>query len=347
MIRKLPILCIVLFSCLAFRSLKSYVPFPKPTFSIPNPKSKDSLKINLGRLLFFDPILSADSSLSCASCHTPQNAFAHTDHDLSHGIHDQIGKRNAPALFNLAWQRKFMWDGAINHIEMQALAPISNPEEMGEELNHVLRKLNASLFYRSYFFKTFGDSIANSTSLLRSLAAFELSLISTGAKYDEVNAGKERFSAQEQRGYNLFRKHCNRCHTEPLFSSYEFASNGLPPDTALRDIGVAGINHQEKDSLQFKVPSLRNLSYSYPYMHDGRFQNLYQVLKHYTNGVRNHKHATLHLEKPIPLTSREQTDLVSFLLTLNDSSFTNNPQHSFPKILLHKSEGNNECKRQK
>lgn len=334
------LLCMVLVCCIGFRSATTQKSFPEPIYPIPDPKSADSTRIRLGRLLFFDPVLSADSSISCASCHTPHNAFAHTDHELSHGIRDQIGKRNAPALFNLAWQRTFMWDGAVNHIEVQALAPISNPEEMGESLAHVLQKLNRSTFYKAHFFEAFGDSAATSARLLKSLAAFQLNLVSAGSKYDQVKAGRTAFSEQEQKGYVLFRQHCNHCHTEPLFSTYQYASNGLPIDSDLRDLGAFAITHQRGDSLQFKTPSLRNLSYSYPYMHDGRFTNLYQVLKHYTGSAHHYRHTFRHINKPISLDTRQQTELVSFLLTLNDSAFVHNPRFTFPTILLHKNEGN-------
>jgi len=153
-------------------------------------------------------------------------------------------------------------------------------------------------------------------------------------------AGQDQFNEQEEKGYRLFQQHCNRCHTEPLFSSYTFASNGLPPDPDLKDPGAIAISHQPGDSLQFKIPSLRNLSYSYPYMHDGRFATLYQVLKHYSSSLQYYPHTRLHIDRPIALDARQQTELVSFLLTLNDSAFVHNPDFSFPKILLHKNEGN-------
>jgi len=245
--------------------------------------------------------------------------FAHTDHDLSHGIFDAIGTRNAPALFNLAWQKEFMWDGAINHIDMQALAPISHPGEMGSSINEVVSTLNASNAYKELFQKAFGEKTVTGAKVLKALTQFQLTLVSANAKYDKVNMGKDSFTLQENNGYLLFKKNCNTCHQEPLFSTYQFANNGLPVDTTLNDFGRWRVTGQTKDSLHFKIPSLRNLSYSYPYMHDGRFKTLREVLNHYT-------------EQKIPLTSNEKADIIAFLLTLNDADFVFDKNNKYDKI---------------
>jgi cytochrome c peroxidase len=164
--------------------------FPNPTFDFQK-TPLDSTKILLGRILFYDPILSKDNSISCASCHSPYNAFAHTDHDLSHGIYDAIGTRNAPALFNLAWQKEFMWDGAINHIDMQALAPISHPGEMGSSINEVVSKLNESNAYKDLFQKAFGEKTITGAKVLKALTQFQLTLVSAWAgKVRIVNISK-------------------------------------------------------------------------------------------------------------------------------------------------------------
>ena len=292
--------------------------FPNPTFDFQK-TPLDSNKILLGRILFYDPILSKNNSISCASCHSPYNAFAHTDHDLSHGIFDAIGTRNAPALFNLAWQKEFMWDGAINHIDMQALAPISHPGEMGSSINEVVSTLNASNAYKELFQKAFGEKTITGAKVLKALTQFQLTLVSANAKYDKVKMGKDSFTLQENNGYLLFKKNCNTCHQEPLFSTYQFANNGLPVDTTLNDFGRWQVTGQTKDSLHFKIPSIRNLSYSYPYMHDGRFKTLREVLNHYTG-------------KKIPLTSNEKADIISFLLTLNDADFVFDKNNKYYKI---------------
>jgi cytochrome c peroxidase len=304
--------------------------FPEPSYAFDrNPLSKE--KVTLGRVLFYDPILSKDSSISCASCHSPYHAFAHTDHDLSHGIHDQIGTRNAPALFNLAWQQRFMWDGAINHLDMQALAPISHPQEMGETIGHVVEKLRRTSIYPELFFRAFGDSSITGERVLKSLSQFQLTLVSSTSKYDSVRLGKSEFSEQEQNGYLLFQQNCNTCHREPLFSTYRFANNGLPLDTTLNDLGRGGLTQNQLEVGKFKIPSLRNLSYSYPYMHDGRFDKLSQVINHYTNGIVIGETLSEELKLPISLHPNEKIDMVAFLLTLNDRSFVFNPKHQFPQ----------------
>ncbi len=304
-----------------------YFPFPEYDLS----KNRlDTSIIALGRHLFYDPVLSADNTISCASCHSPYNAFSHTDHDVSHGINDQVGTRNAPALFNLAWQKTFMWDGAINHLDMQALAPISHPKEMGETIASVVKKLNGAAFYRKTFYTAYHDSAITGEKVLKALAQFQLTLISANAKYDQVRQGKANFTVQEENGYRLFLHYCNACHTEPMFTNYTFASNGLPVDTTLNDYGRWMVTKKNEDSLLFKVPSLRNLSYTYPYMHDGRFKKLQQVLNHYTNGVQQHKSLSKELKKTIALSSDEKVDLLAFLLTLNDPGFVFNQKHQHP-----------------
>jgi cytochrome c peroxidase len=336
-------LAVVLMAFITAKEYRFVYPnhFPAPTYDFKN-NSLDSATISLGRILFYDPILSKDNSISCASCHSPYNAFAHTDHELSHGIKDQIGTRNAPALFNLAWQSTFMWDGAINHLDVQALAPISHPKEMAEDIKNVVKKLGKNPFYAKLFFKAFRDSTITGERLLKALSQFQLTLVSANAKYDKVINKQDSFNKQEQKGYRLFLKYCNSCHKEPLFSNYTFANNGLAIDSTLNDYGKGAINHKTEDSLLFKIPSLRNLAYSLPYMHDGRFKTLNQVLKHYTNGIKASKNLSKELERNIILNSNEQIDLIAFLLTLNDSSFVFDTRHQFPKILLEPREGSKE-----
>lgn len=303
--------------------------FPKVVYDF-NKNPLDSNIIELGRHLFYDPILSADSTISCSSCHSPFNAFAHTDHDLSHGINDEIGTRNAPALFNLAWQNDFMWDGAINHLDVQALAPISHPKEMGSSISEIIEKLKSSIKYKNMFELAYNNSEISSKNTLLALSQFQLTLISANSKYDRVQLNKDTFNLQEKNGYSLFKKNCNSCHREPLFSNYQFKNNGLDLDTTLNDFGRYKVTTLGKDSLQFKVPSLRNLSYSYPYMHDGRFNKLKEVIDHYNN-IKISSHLSNELNNPIDLNDNEKVDLLSFLLTLNDREFVFNKKHSFPR----------------
>ena len=304
--------------------------FPTPEYNF-NKNPLDSLKIELGRHLFYDPILSANNTISCASCHSSYNAFSHTDHDVSHGINDQTGTRNAPALFNLAWQKTFMWDGAINHLDMQPMAPISHPKEMGETIASVVKKLNESGFYRNLFFKAYPNSSITAETLLKALAQFQLTLVSANSKYDQVKQGNASFTEQEQKGYTLFLKNCNACHTEPMFTNYSFANNGLPVDTTFNDFGKGMVTKKSEDSLLFKIPSLRNLSYSYPYMHDGRFKKLQQVLNHYANINQTKNKVSKELNKSMQFSSDDKVDLITFLLTLNDAAIVFNPKHQYPK----------------
>lgn len=296
--------------------------FPKPFYSFENnPLSKEG--IILGRRLFYDPILSKDSSISCSSCHLSFTAFTHVDHKLSHGINDSIGTRNSPTLINLAWSNHFMWDGAINHLDFQALAPITHPAEMGEEINHVIQKLNKTN-YPSLFYKAFQDSMITGEYLLKAIAQFELTLISCNSKYDSVIQNKTTFTVQEERGYQLFKQNCSSCHTEPLFTNNNFEKNDLPIDTILNDLGRFSITQLPSDSLKFKTPTLRNIEFSYPYMHDGRFKSISEVLDHYNQNYSNKIH----------LNEKEKVDLTVFLLTLSDKNFLFNKDFSFPRNLF-------------
>ncbi len=304
--------------------------WPKPAYDF----SKNTLtpqKIELGRSLFYDPLLSKNNQISCESCHSPFTAFTHVDHDLSHGIDDRIGTRNSPALMNLAWHTSFMWDGAINHLDMQALAPISHPDEMGENIETLVKKLQHTKNYPQLFYKAFGDSIITGQHTLKALSQFMLTLVSSNAKYDSVMRKQSQFTTQEKNGYALFQKNCAACHAEPLFTNLQFENNGLAVDTTLNDYGRIRITKNKNDSLKFKVPTLRNIEFSFPYMHDGRFKTIAAVLKHYTSGVKQSHTLSVHLQKNILLSSNEKVDLTAFLLTLTDKSFLFNTKYGFPK----------------
>lgn len=307
--------------------------FPEPNYKL-DFSSKTYDLIQLGRTLFYDPILSANNTISCASCHSPYNSFAHTDHAVSHGIHDSIGKRNAPALINLAWQKELMWDGASNHLDVQALAPITHPGEMAETIEHVIDKLQKSKLYRSLFKGAYGDTLINSQKMLKALTQFQLTLISDDSKYDKVRRNEDTFSIQEIKGYQLFLTHCNSCHTEPLFTNHKYKNNGLNIDSQSMDLGRFNITKIPKDSMKFKVPTLRNISYTFPYMHDGRFKKLRSVINHYVDDNKEYKYISKELKHNILLSSNEKTDLISFLVTLNDKNFIQNTENKFPRKIL-------------
>jgi cytochrome c peroxidase len=307
--------------------------WPEPVYNFKN-NALSKQKILLGRVLFYDPLLSENNKIACADCHSPFSAFAHTDHALSHGIRDSIGTRNAPALMNLAWQSSFMWDGAVNNLDMQALAPISHPAEMGSSIQTVVNKLRARALYRRLFKEAFGDSLATGEHTLKALSQFMLSLVSANAKYDRVKKKEEQFTVQEANGYELFKANCASCHTEPLFTSNTFANNGLPVDPFLNDRGKMAITKNRNDSLKFKIPTLRNVEYTYPYMHDGRFKKLSQVLDHYTQGIQPSATLAPQLQKTMVLSPNEKVDLVAFLLTLSDKGFVFNKGFGYPREVL-------------
>jgi cytochrome c peroxidase len=296
----------------------------KPSYDFSkNPLTKQGFE--LGRQLFYDPILSRDNTISCASCHLQATGFTHVDHELSHGIDGRIGNRNSMTIMNLAWSKNFMWDGSVNHLDMQPLAPISNFAEMDENLGNVLNKLNNSNKYKTLFYKAFGDSLATGQRMLLAFSQFILQLNSYNSKYDKYvrhEAGGD-FTEQEKNGLQLFRTHCASCHTEPLFTNQNFEKNGLPIDTTLNDFGRMTLTHKREDSLKFKVPTLRNIQFTFPYMHDGRFKKLREVMSHYAT--------TDKLTQPIALNSNEKTDIIAFLLTLTDNDFLFDKRFGFPR----------------
>ena len=305
--------------------------WPKPVYNFTNNALTKS-KVELGRVLFYDPILSKDNTISCASCHSPFSAFTHIDHALSHGIHDSIGTRNSPALMNLAWQKTLMWDGAINNLDMQALAPITHKAEMANDIKSLVQKLNTIKLYKHLFKDAFGDSLATGEKTLKAISQFLLTVISSNSKYDRVMKKQEIFTSQEINGYRLFQKHCNTCHKEPLFTTNDFANNGLSIDTLLNDYGRFIITKNPSDSLKFKIPTLRNIEFTFPYMHDGRFKKLSQVMTHYTSQIQSSATLASELKQKITLTSNEKVDIIAFLMTLSDREFVFDKRFADPYI---------------
>jgi cytochrome c peroxidase len=320
------------YSLLHTTPLKLKIPkgWPKPASDIfaNNPLTEEGFQ--LGRKLFYDGRLSKDGNFACASCHQQFAAFATYDHDLSHGFHDQFTTRNAPPLFNLAWSRLLHWDGGVNHIEVQALSPMTAPNEMAENIDSVLQKLRKDTSYQRMFASAFGSKMMNSQRMLKALAQFVGSLVSSNSKYDKVKKGEDRFNEAEQRGYELFKQRCNTCHREPLFTDYSFRNNGLPLNDFLKDYGRMRITGNPMDSLKFKVPSLRNVSVTFPYMHDGRLYSLYDVIDHYSKGIQQSATLDSSLKKGIPFSEDEKNDIIYFLHTLKDTIFLNDKRFSQP-----------------
>lgn len=330
------VLGLLILICLAFSNqfttpLYIEVPkdWPQPKYDFKkNPLTEEGFQ--LGRHLFYDPIISRDSTISCASCHLQQTGFTHVDHQLSHGIDGKIGTRNTLALINLAWNKDFMWDGGVNSIEVQAINPITNPDEMDEKLENVIAKLQNSSKYRALFTKAFGDDKVNSQRLLKALAQYTVMLKSSNSKYDKVMRKEEDYNKREQRGYDIFKSNCASCHKEPLFRDDKFENNGLAIDTTLNDLGRIKITQKKQDYLRFKIPTLRNIQFTFPYMHDGRFKTLTEVVKHY-NSLGHDKNLPKELAKPMNLSDNDRVDLVLFLTTLTDTAFLYDKRFSFPR----------------
>lgn len=304
--------------------------FPKPVYDFSkNPLTEE--KFQLGRTLFYDPILSRDNTISCASCHLQASAFTHIDHDLSHGIDGRIGARNSLTLQNLAWTKDFMWDGGINHLDVQPITPITSELEMDETLPNVINKLQNSSKYNDLFAKAFGDNKVTTERLTKSISQFLVQLVTANSKYDKVMRKEEAFTEQEKNGYKIFKTNCVSCHTEPLFTTEKFETNGLPIDNYLKDAGRIKITTLKKDSLFFKVPTLRNIQFSFPYMHDGRFKTLNEVILFYNTNPTAKAILFKKNQKELNLTDNERVDLITFLKTLSDKEFLFNPRYSFPR----------------
>jgi cytochrome c peroxidase len=297
--------------------------FSKPPTNIFANNKLTEEGFQLGKKLFYDGRLSKDGEVSCASCHQQFAAFSTYEHDLSHGVNNTFSTRNAPALINLAWMKEWHWDGGINHIEVQPLFPLTAANEMGESLDTVMMKIKADSAYRHMFRNAFGDGNISSQRMLKALAQFTGSLVSANSKYDKVKRGEASFILPEQKGYEIFKANCNSCHKEPLFTDNNFRNNGISLNR-FNDIGRQAITLAKNDSLKFKVPTLRNIALSKPYMHDGRFGYLDKVINHYTHLDTSMLNLDPLLKKKIVISDFEKQQLLLFLYTLTDTSFTKN-----------------------
>ena len=287
--------------------------------------------VALGKSLFYDPQLSRDSTISCGFCHQQFAGFGHSDHPLSHGIGGKFGTRNVPGLQNLGWDREFFWDGGVTNLDELPMAPITNPVEMDMKFADVLSRMQASPKYPALFKAAFGSDTVTTARFLKAISQFMLTLVSADSRYDKY-ARKEsggELTADELAGLSLFQQKCAACHATDLFTDKSYRNNGLPV-SAINDQGRYTITLNEADRLKFKVPSLRNVERTFPYMHDGRFATLEQVIDHYRSGIT--ESATLdpllktgNGGKPgISLTDTEKKQVIAFLKTLTDDTFINN-----------------------
>lgn len=320
---------------------------PQPEGFVPmaipadNPLTEEG--IALGRRLFYDPILSADSSVSCASCHHPGLGFAEA-RPFSVGVQGREGSRNAPSLVNIGFvYTGLFWDGRAPTLEEQALHPVTNPDEMGADWARIEARLQRHPDYPAHFRRAFGitepDQI-NRDLLAKALAQFQRTLVSADARFDRVQRGEAAFTPEERRGWEIFfdfpgglsMAECGHCHTDPLFTNLEYFNNGLDPAAKLKDLpdpGRGAVSGRRSDLGKFRTPSLRNIELTAPYMHDGRFASLELVIDHYDQGGHQAENVNPNV-RPLHLSDRDKSDLIAFLRTLTDTSFVNNSKFQNP-----------------
>ncbi len=343
------ILAFIISSC-SNESVDNYAPAPNnleipklfqdniiaPIIPSDNPQTVEG--VALGKKLFFDPILSGNNTQACADCHTPSNAF--TDNTrFSDGIDGTLGNRNSMPLFNLAWNydEKFFWDGKSFSLEHQAFSPVTDPTEMKSTWTEVEQKLQQHPDYPTLFQRAFGISKIDSTLVTKAIAQFERTLISANSKFDQFLLGEVQLTPEEQNGFDVFmdeaRGDCFHCHgsdKNPLWTDNAFHNNGL--DATFTDLGLGAITGDPSDNGKFRSPSLRNLEFTAPYMHDGRFNTLEEVINHYSEGLKNSSTVDPLMKKVaqggVGLSEKDKADLKAFLLTLSDFEFINNPEFS-------------------
>ncbi|WP_068595417.1 cytochrome-c peroxidase [Vaginella massiliensis] len=295
-------------------------------------KPLTKLGVELGRKLFYDGRLSRNNTISCGSCHIQENAFTHHGHNVSHGIDGRLGIRNAPPIQNLAFVKHFNWDGVLHDLRLQPLIPITTFEEMDSAMEEVIEKLKNDAEYRKYFRIVFGDEKIDGYRILSALEQFMRSVISSDSKYDKYLQGKIKLSTEEHRGLVLFQNKCSTCHSGTLQTDQSFRNTGLYYDPQYQDAGRFRVTLDSVDWMKFRVPSLRNVELTAPYMHDGRFYSLEAVLNHYSHGIRASKNLdTIFLQGARPgiaMTNEEKTAIIAFLHTLTDTTFINNPAYA-------------------
>lgn len=291
--------------------------FPNPLYTFKN-NNLTRERFVLGRYLFYDPILSLDSTISCATCHAQTHGFADHNIPFSKGVDGAFGNRNAPPVFNMAWSPLFFWDGRVQLMDHFSIEPITNPIEMKETVGHVIAKLNKNKVYRTRFKAAYNIDSITEEKLQQALSQYMAMVISANSKYDQYIAGKTSLTASETNGMNLFKQHCSTCHKDPLFTDYSFRNNGL--DSVFKDLGREGYTNKSSDRGKFKVPTLRNIELTYPYMHDGRLISLMDVINHYVSGIKDSETLDPILQNPIVLSATEKKDLMKFLFTLTDYS---------------------------
>ena len=318
--------------------------FPEPDIASDNPLTIQGVK--LGKMLFYEKMLSKDGSQACASCHLQEFAFSDTA-TLSIGVRGLEGKRQAMAVFNMAWNtNEFFWDGRAHLLRDQSLKPIQDELEMDETLENVIMKLSASELYRTQFIKAFGSSEITEERMSLAMEQFMNSIVSNNSKYDQFLSDSTVFTESEKRGLKLFNQEynqflpeesgadCAHCHGGFNFENDRYMNNGLDAESDFKDDGRYAVSKNAKDKASFKVPSLRNISLTSPYMHDGRFKTLEEVVDHYNDGLKPSSSLDLALEQTrgtgLMLTDQDKVDLVNFLKTLTDNELVTNKEYASP-----------------
>lgn len=307
--------------------------FPEPTYDLEaNPPTKFGFE--LGKKLFYDGQLSASGFISCGFCHEQSYAFTHHGHQFSHGIDDLEGTRNTPSIQNTAFMTEFAWDGATSHLDLFPIIPITNEVEMGETVTNVINKLKADTSYQEDFSLAFEDGEINTENFLKALAQFMVMMVSADSRYDKYVRGEPggELTDQEKEGMALFEQKCSSCHSTDLFTDGSFRNNGLPPNPQLNDVGREEVSGSADDRYKFKVPSLRNVEITAPYMHDGRFGTLMAVLDFYDSGMVDSDTIDPLLKQEeglgIPLSLSEKEALIAFLNTLTDNTYLDDERFS-------------------
>lgn len=300
------------------------IPIGFPSINFPEENEFSLERWELGKQLFYDPILSVDSTLSCASCHQPELAFS-DDVAFSDGVMGTIGVRNSPSIANVAYHPYYTREGGVSTLETQVLVPIQEHNEFNFNIVLIAERLNQIPNYVDQSMNAY-DRKPDPYVITRAISNFERSLLSGNSPYDQyIQNDKEALNDQEIRGMNLFfsdHTQCSSCHSDFNFTNYAFQNNGLYNE--YEDVGRFRLTNDSNDIALFKTPSIRNIALTAPYMHDGSIQTLEEVVEHYNAGGKNHKHQDKRV-KQLHLTKTEQNDLVQFLKSLTDHTFIKNP----------------------
>ena len=294
-------------------------------------RDKNPVTVNgvaLGKKLFYEGRLSRNNSISCGFCHIQENAFTHHGHPVSHGIDNRLGIRNASPIQNMAFLRNYTWDGVSHNLDERSLVPITTDFEMDSSMPEVVGKLNADANYKKLFKAAFGDENITGERVLKAISQFMVTMVSADSKYDRVLKGKTAFTAEENEGYQLFRNNCASCHSGTLFTDESFRNTGMYYNAQYNDRGRYRVTLDWNDNMKFRVPSLRNVEYTAPYMHDGRFTTLEAVLNFYSDLVENQPNLDPLLKKDghvgIRMNPSEKQYIIAFLKTLTDQNFITN-----------------------